>query len=166
MIKKPLFAAVLLSILLSAMCGTQLVEITKANPIYTKIFNDPPVITIESPLNNETYPDNVLMVFNLTKSVGWITDRSAINRNRVVYVNITLDGKMYSSIKVRSYLPSPFNSSLNMANLKDGLHSVQINAACEGFSMTGFGGIAFSQRQTFYSASSDIVYFTVKGLLQ
>jgi hypothetical protein len=164
-VKKSLFTAVFLSILLSTTCGTQLVKITKANPVYTEIFNEPPVITIKSPLNNKTYPDNVLMVFNLTKSDGWFAERSArtIMMNRVVHVNITLDEKLYRSIKVSSYLSSAFNSSLNLANLEDGLHSVQIHAACEGFAITGFGGLDFSQRQTFYSASSNIVNFTVDG---
>ena len=172
MIKKSLFTAVFLSILLSAICETQLIGTAKANPIGETMFNEPPVITIKSPLNNETVPDNVLLVFNLTKPQvsiydGWIDESSAWAtndwtnlRNKVAYVNITLDGEFYRSIKVNSYLSSPFNSSLNLANLEDGLHSVQIHAACEGVALEWHG---LWQRQVFYNGSSDIVYFTVDG---
>jgi len=171
-IKKSLFAAVFLSIILSTACGTQLVGTTKANPIGEDIFNEPPVITIKSPLNNETYPADGLLVFNLTKpEVGtysrwidessvWVTNDWTNLRNKVVYVNVTLDGKMYGSIKVNSYLSSPFNSSLNLANLEDGVHSVQIQAACEGVALEWHG---LWQRQVFYNGSSDIVCFNVDG---
>jgi hypothetical protein len=171
-IKKSIFAALFLSMLLSAICGTQLIGTTKANPIGEIIFNEPPVITIKSPLNNETVPDNVLLVFNLTKpevsiydgwideSSVWVTNAWTNLRNKVAYVNVTLDGKFYRSIKVNSYLSSPFNSSLNLENLEDGVHSVQILAACEGVALEWHG---LWQRQVFYNGSSDIVYFTVDG---
>lgn len=170
--KKSIFAALFLSILLSTTCGTQLIGTTTANPIGEIIFNEPPVITIKSPLNNETVPDNVLLVFNLTKpevsiydgwideSSVWVTNNWTNLRNKVAYVNVTLDGKFYRSIKVNSYLSSPFNSSLNLENLEDGVHSVQIHAACEGAVLEWHG---LWQRQVFYNCSSDIVYFTVDG---
>ena len=172
MIKKSLFAAVFLSILLSAICETQLAGTAKANPIGEIMFNEPPVITIKSPLNNETVPANVLLVFNLTKpevsiydgwideSSVWVTNDWTNLRNKVTYVNVTIDGKFYRSIKVNNYLSSPFNSSLNLANLEDGVHSVQIHAACEGVALEWHG---LWQRQVFYNGSSDIVYFTVDG---
>lgn len=172
MIKKSIFTAVFLSILLSAMCGTQLAGTAKANPIGEIMFNEPPVITIKSPLNNETVPANVLLVFNLTKpevsiydgwideSSVWVTNDWTNLRNKVTYVNVTIDGKFYRSIKVNNYLSSPFNSSLNLANLEDGVHSVQIHAACEGVALEWHG---LWQRQVFYNGSSDIVYFTVDG---
>jgi hypothetical protein len=171
--KKTLLTAVFLSILLSAVCGTWLVGITKANPIGEYIFNEPPVITIESPLNNETFSlGNILLVFTLTKPEvsiydGWIDESSVWAtcnwtdlRNKVVCVNIELDGKMYRSIEVNSYLSSPFNSSLNLANLEDGVHSVQIHAVCDGVALEYHG---LWEHSISYSNSSDIVYFTVDG---
>jgi hypothetical protein len=170
-LKKLLCTAVFLSIFLLAVCGTQFVGITKANPIGENIFNEPPVITIESPLNNETFSlDNVQLIFTLTKPEvseydGWLDESSVWAthnwtdlRNKVVYVNITLDGKMYRSIEVNSYLSSPFNSSLNLANLEDGVHSVQIHIMCDGVALEYHG---LWEHSISYSNSSDIVYFTV-----
>jgi hypothetical protein len=168
-IKKPLFTAVFLSILLwSCILGTRLVKITKANPIVENTFNEPPIITIESPLNNETFSlNNVLLVFTLTKPEveGWIDDDSVWAtynwtdlRNKVVYVNIALDGEMYRLIDVYSYLSSPFNSSLNLTNLEDGVHSVQIHTSCDGVVLELHG---IWEHSISYDTSSDIVYFTV-----
>jgi hypothetical protein len=162
--KKTLFITVFLSILLWSI----LLEPQFVNPIAYNTFNEPPIITIESPLNNETFSlNNVLFVFTLTKPEGdaWIDDNSAWAkngwtdlRNKVVYIDIALDGKMYDSVKVNSSLSSPFNFSMKLANLEDGIHSVQIHTLCEGVVLEIHG---LGDRPTSYSTSSDVVYFSV-----
>jgi hypothetical protein len=164
-IKKPLFTAVLLSILLwSCILGTRLVTITKANFIVEPTI-EPPIITIESPLNNETYSlNNVLLAFTLTKpevegidySWVWFTISFGDFWNKDAYVNIALDGKTYSSIEANNtYLLSPFSSSLNLTNLEDGVHNVQVYAFCVVFE------VGRREPSILYNTSSNIVYFTV-----
>jgi hypothetical protein len=168
-IKKPLFTAVLLSILLwSCILGTRLVEITKANFIVVddSTFYEPPIVTIESPLNNETFSlNNVLLVFTLTKPEGgiyydsvWATISWGDYSKKDVYVNIALDGKTYTSIEANSYPWSPFNSSLNLTNLEDGVHSVQVHALC--VTLEPLPGYPWPLSYLF-NTSSNIVYFTV-----
>jgi hypothetical protein len=166
-----LTTAFILILLWSGVFDLHLVRLTEANPISETEFDEPPIITIQSPLNNETLPlRNVLLNFTLTKPEvsiydGWIDESSVWAvynwtnlRNKVVYVNIAIDGKMYRSIDVNSYLSSPFNSSLNLANLEDGIHSVQIHIVCDGVVLEAHG---LWQRSISYNTSSEIMYFTV-----
>ena len=169
--KNVLFTIAFISIFLwSCVLGTQ-VKIANANPISEAKFNAPPIIAIQSPLNNETFSfDNVLLVFTVTKPEvdmygKWIDDSSIYAtyhwtdlRNKVINVTIALDGEMYRSIEVNSNLSSSLNFSLNMANLEVGAHTVQIHTLCEGVVLEAH---ALWNYAISYSTSSDIVYFTI-----
>src|SRR5512136_159334 len=127
--------ALVLSILV--MFGVQSVQLVEANGyIITTITNGPPTITIQSPLNNEIVTFNtVVFAFTLTKpDYNW-TSKTGTS-NRVVYVNITLDGIVYLRVDVNSELSVPFTYSLNLTDLKDGAHNVQLNVFCRGVSTT------------------------------
>jgi hypothetical protein len=170
--KKTALALIIISVLSLSAAGTSVVIVAKANPIVENTFNEPPIISIQSPKNNETFTRrDVLLAFTLTKPGGelssdvWIDDESVwvqYNwtdlRNKVVYVNVALDGKTYHSVQVNSQLTSPFTSSLNLTDLEDGNHSVQLHAFCDGVVLEMHG---LWERPISYNASSDIINFTV-----
>jgi len=167
--KKTLLAVVSLTTLLgSIILSTLFFKTTKANPIVENTFNEPPKMTIKSPTNNETFSHNdVLLAFTLTKPEGdvWINDDSVwvqYNwtdlRNEVAYINIDLDRENHRSVQVNSQLTSPFTYSLNLTDLQDGAHSVQLHAFCDGVVLEMHG---LWERFISYELQSDIINFTV-----
>jgi hypothetical protein len=172
--------AVVLFVALLAMAFAEafLVKVVMANFTPNEIeYSASPIIELQSPLNGTVFAlDNVPLAFTITKpdvgrSGGWIDDSSLYAgytalRNRVINVSVELDGQPdYSVMEVNSLLSSPFNSSLNLSNLEDGLHSVQVHAYCEGvvlWACATSGGVQItSERSIRYNASSKIVYFMV-----
>ena len=167
MTKKVLFTIALLSIFVWSGISCRLfVNIAKANPISEGKSESPPIITIQSPFNSTSFSlNNVLLAFTLTKPEGhgWIDDESIWAnwtelRNKVVSAEILLDGKIYSSVDVNSYLSTPLLYSLNLTDLEDGKHRVRIITLCKGVLLEVHG---LWERSTFYGSSSDGVYFTV-----
>jgi hypothetical protein len=176
--RKILTAALLFVLLFSASAEAFLVKVARANFSYSEIeFSAPPTIKLQSPLNGTLFAlDNVLLTLTITKpdvgrSSGWMNASSTYAgstslRNRVIDVSVELDGQPdYYVMEVSSLLSSPFNSSLNLDNLEDGEHSVQVHVSCEGVILGASatsGGIEITwERSIRYSASSKTVYFTV-----
>jgi hypothetical protein len=138
--------------------GVQSVELVEANA-YTVSWtnNGPPIMTIESPLNNEIVSfSDVVFAFTLTRpGENWTS-------NRVDYVNIALDGKLYRKVEVNFDLSVPFTYSFNLTDLKEGSHIVQLNAFCKGVITTVLSpGILLSEEMTSYNSSSDIINFII-----
>jgi len=157
--KTGLGLALVLTVLI--MFGVQFVQIVKANAyILTWETDGPPIITLESPLNNETVTfNNVAFAFTLTRpSYNWTFEE---NTNRVVSAYIILDGTDYRIVDVNSDLSAPFTYSLNLTDLKDGAHSVELNAYCRGVSWGEWTYGTIPKTDYYYNASSGIVNFIV-----
>jgi hypothetical protein len=175
-----LIAVFLSSILFSFVFGNPAVNTAKANPISQARFDASPIITIQSPENNNTYsPDEVILVFNLTKPTADLGGYPYRNNwfepikgftfgddfgNRVVNATYYLDGQPSNvSIEVNSHLLSPFNYSLRIRDLTDGIHSLQICLFCngvEGFTWAAGGSLHYEN----YFSYSQIVNFTVDSI--
>ncbi len=175
---KRALAVLVLGLLISALAEAFLVKVAMANFAPVKIeYSASPTIEMQSPLNGAVFPlDNVSLAFTITKpdvgkSGGWIDESSNYAgltgfRNRVISVRVELDGQPdYYFMEVNSSLSSPFNSSLNLGNLEDGAHRVQVHASCEGVVLWAdatSGGVQITSEQSIrYNASSKTVYFTV-----
>ena len=161
--KKPLMVAIIISTLLfSTVAGTQFINLGKLNPYDQWIFTAPPIITINLPLDNETYPsNNVPLEFTITRPHMWLTNWTVsgkVFKNQLSLVSIVIDGKLY--IKLRAYddLPSPFSYCYNLTNLEDGTHNLTIMAHCEGWDLEMHN---LWQKPLTYAASSDLIVFTV-----
>jgi len=101
----------------------------------------------------------VVFSFTLTRpSYNWTLEGTS---NIVVYVNVTLDGTVYSRVDVNSELQVPFTYSWNLTDLRGGAHSVELNAYCKGVSIMEWSFGTVPQQSIYYNASSGIVNFTV-----
>jgi len=156
-------ATIVFGLIVLLVFGVQFIQLVKANGLIAKENADePPVITVESPLNNDLFSsDTVVVSFTLTKpEYGWVNSLSG-NSSKVDYVVVTLNGTRYDRIAVNSDLSVPFTYSLNLTDLKDGLHNVQLNAHCtDVHAIFGSPG-GLHESVTSYYALSDIISFTV-----
>jgi hypothetical protein len=102
-----------LTFLFSTVTGTLLVNLATANPIYEKRWGNPPIISIYSPSDNETfYSNEIPLNFTITKPDAWlIKGGNEEVRNMLLSVDIILDGALYRSIEVNSNLSSSFSYS-------------------------------------------------------
>jgi hypothetical protein len=163
-----LSTAIVSGLIVSLVLGVQFIQLAGANGyIINKTYNGSPVITIESPSNNELVASNTVVVsFTLTRaSSNWVSElRTSC---AVSGVKIIVDGEVYRSVDVNSELPVPFSFSLNLTDLQNGAHSLQLNAYCRGVSMLlVYPGIQ-NEQYTHYEALSDAVsFFKVKELSQ
>jgi len=139
--RKTSFALVALvsGLIVSLVLGVQFIQPVEANGIVmfnSVIYDGPPIITLESPLNNATVSSNSVVVsFTLNRSAsGWTSELGT--SNRVVSVDIMVDGAVYRSVDVNSKLLFPFSYSLNLTDLQNGAHSLQLNAYCRGVNAT------------------------------
>jgi len=155
-------ATIVFGLIVLLVFGVQFIQLVKANGyIVHEYFDEPPVITVESPLNNDLFSsDTVVVSFTLTKpEYDWVNIYSG-SSSKVESVVVTLNGTRYDRVAVSSELSVPFTYSLNLTDLKDGLHNVQLIAHCTGVHATylhpGFVELDFS-----YPALSDIISFTV-----
>ncbi len=159
--KRTAYAAAIVSgLIVSLVFGAQFVQLVEANGLFIHELNGSPIITIKSPLNNKLVSSNTVVVsFTLTRpSSNWFIGETYICA--VLGVRIIVDGAVYSSVAVNSELPVPFSYPLNLTDLQNGLHSLQLNAYCRGVSiMRGLPG-DFSE-YIYYEALSDTVSFTV-----
>ena len=159
--KRLLTAAFVSALVLSAVNGTLLVSVGQANPYHEMTYDAPPIISIFSPTQNEATPSNVLLNFTVSKSNAWLiwANVTAGNlRNKMLRVNILIDGKLYRPVEANSYLTSPFSYSENLQNMTDGRHSLAVEADCEGWN---FEIHQSWNKKLFYKASSDLINFTV-----
>ncbi len=170
-------AALITALLTAAVAITMLASLAKANPMWEWKFDASPTITIQSPQNNKTYtPNNVFLVFNLTKptadlggypySNNWYEPVKGSNHgddfgNKVANATYYVDGQPSNvSIEVNSHLLEPFNYSIPLKGLADGNHTLQIclfNYGVEGLVWTTAGSLHYCN----YYSNSEIVNFTV-----
>ena len=161
MYKKALTAAFISALLLLVVTGTLFVRVGRANPYHEMTYDAPPIISIFSPTQNEATPSNALLNFTVSKSNAWLiwTNVTAGNlRNKMLRVNILIDGKLYRSVEANSYLTSPFSYSENLQNMTDGRHSLAVEADCEGWA---YDFHELHKRKLWYEASSDLINFKV-----
>ena len=101
---KALAMASIMVLLLLAMAETLFVRVGRANPYHEMTYDAPPIISIFSPTQNEATPSNVLLNFTVSKSNAWLiwTNVTAGNlRNKMLRVNILIDGKLYRSVEAK-----------------------------------------------------------------
>ena len=159
--KRLLTAAFVSALVLSAVNGTLLVSVGQANPVYEDIYDAPPIISIFSPTQNETTPSNLLLNITVSKSDRWTLGANTyagILRNQLLRIRILIDGKLYRSFEVNSYLTSPFSYSENLQNMTDGTHILALEADCEGWA---YDFHELHKRKLWYEASSDLINFKV-----
>jgi hypothetical protein len=75
--KAALALTLVLTLLFSAVAGTQFVNLVMANPAPIESWTASPNISLNSPLN-KTYSDNVLLNFTVTASESWLSSLSAL----------------------------------------------------------------------------------------
>jgi hypothetical protein len=93
----------------------------------------PPVITVDSPLQNATYTcSNVTLAFSVTQSELWYRDGGLDEYFAEVSYRLDSDGPMSVWMSNRRFdndTPGSFNVTLD--GLNEGLHSLLINVAIE-----------------------------------
>jgi hypothetical protein len=136
--KKRLLIAVFTSVFLSsALAGTLLVNLGKANPtVFT--YAALPIISVHSPANNTYFNSNeVLVNFSVTRPREWEMTMSALDwkiSQELQRVSIHVDSKLYQSITVNNDLSSaPFTYFSSLTNLTDGEHNITIRAYASAF---------------------------------
>ena len=150
--------ALILALLITATSGTVFVNLAKALPPEIE-YKTPPIILVHSPVNNDTFSVNsVLLNFTVTKPDYWLTHGGYAAQQILKSINYQLDEKYYDQIRVNSTLASPFDYSVNLTNLTDGLHSLKVHAYASGWVIQMNG---FYEYEVPINSSSDIVYFTV-----
>jgi hypothetical protein len=157
--KKTLLTVVFISALLMLeVTETRFVNMTKA--IQPEIeYETPPIISLHSPMNNGTFSVNtVLMSFTVTKPDNWLIHGGYDAQQIFKSINYQLDGNFSDPIPVNSDLESPFEYSLNLANLTDGVHSLKVYAYASGWVIQMNG---FYEYEVPINSSSNMVYFSV-----
>ena len=156
--KKAAVAITLLALLITATAGTVFVNLAKA--LQPEIeYKTPPIILVHSPENNETLSaNNALLNFTVTKPDYWLTHGGYAAQQILKSINYQLDEKYYDQIPVNSTLATPFDYSVNLTNLTDGLHSLKVHAYASGWVIQMNG---FYEYEVPINSSSDNVYFTV-----
>jgi hypothetical protein len=162
--KRTAFATTIIAgLIVSLVFGVQFIQLVAANGIVIyEFWNGPPIITVKSPLNKQLVSFNtVAITFTLTRpSYNWTS--SSGTSNNVVYVDVIVDGAVYSRVDVNSKLRVPFSYSLNLPDLQNGGHSLQLVAHCNGVELSEMHFIyPVGEHSTSYDASSDVVSFTV-----
>jgi hypothetical protein len=144
---------------ISIIFGVQFVHLVQANGMVNVTYNGSPIITIKSPLNNKLVSSNTVVVsFTLTRpSDNWFIGEASC---AVSGVRIVVD-EVCRSVAVNSELLVPFSYSLNLTDLQNGLHSLQLNAYCRGirirYGLPTYG----NEEYIYYETLSDTVSFTV-----
>ena len=161
--KKKIVVIELIAVLLcSFVAGTQFVRLCTANPYHSFPYNQPPNITINLPLANETYSSNTVpLEFTITRPRIWLDNRNVsgkILKNQLSLVSIVIDGKLYRTLRAYGDLSSPFSYYYNYTNFEDGAHNLTVIAYCEGWDLEMHD---MWQKPLSYDASSDLIVFTV-----
>jgi hypothetical protein len=165
--KTTAFAATIISgLIVLLIFGVQFIQPVESNGIVMHIpmtYDGPPIMTIESPSYRDVVSFNTVVVsFTLTRpGSGWTSELET--SNKVVSVSIIVDGAVYRSVDVNSELLVPFSYSLNLTDLQNGAHSLQLNAYCRGVNatITYPSHSVLNEKSLYYEASSYVVSFTV-----
>jgi FlaG/FlaF family flagellin (archaellin) len=157
--KKTLLVVALLSTLLfTGVAGTQVVNLAKAIPPEIK-YETPPIISLHSPMNNDTFSVNtVLLSFTVTKPDNWLIHGGYDAQQIFKSINYELDGNFSEPVIVNSALESPFDYSVKLANLTDGMHALKVYAYASGWVIQMNG---FYEYEIPINSSSKTVYFNV-----
>jgi hypothetical protein len=132
--RKAAVAVLISALLFSAIAGAQFINLGKANPISEIEYKTPPIISIRSPVNNYTFSVNsVLLNFTVTKPDSWLIHGGYEAQQNLKSVSYQLDGEYYDEISVKSSLESPFDYSVNLTNLTDGVHALKVYAYASGW---------------------------------
>jgi Bacterial Ig domain len=163
--KKIALATILISAFLFSVLGALTIRSGTANPYGTIKYMDPPIITITSPLEDQTFSSNpVSLEFTITKReqtmwiTNWTTAGGEVLKNRLSYVSIVIDGEDYRTVQADNDLSSPFSFQMNLTNLENGTHNLTIIAYCDGVEIETHGSWA---RHIPYNASSAPIIFNV-----
>jgi hypothetical protein len=159
--KTLLTAASISALLLSAIVGIHFLNLVFANgiPVGTeRTFGTPPVISINSPMNNETFSTDVLLNFTMLRPDTWLIHAGYNAQQILKSVNYQVDGKNYDQIFVNSTLEFPFNYSAKLTNLADGVHSLKVYAYYSGWVLEAH---ELWEYEIPLNSSSSMVYFTV-----
>jgi hypothetical protein len=166
--RKALALEVILSLLLSTVAGTWFANLGEADPLFEMEWKTPPIISIHSPANNNTFSaNNVLLNFTVTKPTDWLihgNEYSSGAQQILRSVSYQLDEKYYDPIPANSTLESPFDYSVNLTNLRDGVHSLKVYAYASGWVKVyayASGWVPLWEYEVPINSSSDVVYFTV-----
>ena len=144
--------------LFTGVAGTQGVNLVKAIPPEIE-YKTPPTISVHSPRNNDNFSVNsVLLNFTVKKPENWLIHGGYAAQQILKSVNYQLDGKHSDLTSVNSALESPFDYSVNLTNLTDGVHSLKVYAYASGWVIQMNG---FYEYEVPINSSSNIVYFTV-----
>ena len=157
--KRKALALLLISVLLLLVfTGTWLVNLTEATQPEIE-YKTPPIISIHSPANNDTFTVNTVPVsFSITKPENWLIHGGYEAQQILKSVNYQLDGEYSDHILVNSTLESPFDCSLDLENMTDGVHSLKVFAYASGWVIQLNG---FYEYEVPINSSSEIIYFTV-----
>ena len=168
--RKILTATLLLTLLVSALTGTLLVALGRANPIGMIYPHDPhAVITVQSPLNHAIYNvSDVTVIFslNLTEWTppwpDWNPDYS-FSSSVTIYLH---DKPVWQRIVRNS--PEMHVFSVTLKELSNGVYGLTVIARTNGTYWHGtyssdpvWGGWSWSESSVPIIDSSDVVVFTV-----
>ena len=154
----PLALALILTLSLSAIAGTQLVSLGKADPYfwYEEVQPDaetkPPLISIFSPINNTIYnPDDFALAFNVT-----VGESKTASEKVMFYVQYIADWQRNTTYFYTEGNLTHFSYDMNLTGIPEGNHSILFYAIERGtYARNEFPPYAFSIN------SSSIVFFTI-----
>ena len=149
-VMKRLATAFISILVLTALGGTLLCELTTANFLGpTTPATDPPIVSIVSPSPNTTYKNEVLLHINIT----FLNP----NHKEMNYVGYTLDNQEH--VISKTYRENEMNWSTTLQGLTEGTHTLQVTASCRSYYMTPTSGGYFYYRV--YWGYSDTINFTL-----
>jgi hypothetical protein len=137
---KVLVAAFILALLFSAVALLQFVSLGSANPYdgdpvppsLQTPNKDPPVVTIQSPLNATYYENEVLLNFTVTQPDSWFKEDIACWIKNISY---QLDGgqvvTLFEPTPSLSELPATKQFSIVLRGVTGGQHTLQVNVSAE-----------------------------------
>jgi hypothetical protein len=135
--KLPVAAVTILKLLLLAVAVSLIFEPTQANHIIN-VYNDisppegaqPPIITIQTPINGSSYPNDVILTFDVT--APRIVGDEALDAITKVYYKASWEAEevLVAEKRLGSF-------SIDLSNVRGGNLSVTIYAVGEGLIQTG-----------------------------
>lgn len=167
-----------LTIIAAALFTIQLVFIAAANPVVyfeipTEPDPNPPLVTINSPMENQTIDSqNIMLSFTVTKPETWIRLTIYSNTTYLVLGNITsfyyvIDGVESQHIPVQDissvYSDNPrqtleFTSNLT---LTEGPHTLYLNVEAETKYRDNSGSVMDQLLSNVVDGTSEVVNFTI-----
>jgi hypothetical protein len=150
--------ALILTLSLSTIAGTQIIRLGKADPYFSfeEVQPDaetkPPIISIFSPLNNTIYnPNDFALTFNVT-----VGESKTASETVIFYVQYMADWQYNTTYFYTEGNQTHFSYDMNLTGIPEGNHSILFYAIERGtYTRNEFPPYAFSIN------SSSIVFFTI-----